>query len=707
MSTLRKFRVGAVLVLLTIAASTLLYLWNPVPLQTLRNAGFDQYQRWQPRAYQSAPVHIIDIDEASLRLYGQWPWPRTRIADLVTKLQQAQAASIAFDIVFAEPDRTSPLAMLRDWNAPAGTSRQLAQLPDHDAVLAQAIRGGKVVLGFALDQEVSSAALPQVKANYVVLGEPPQPYLHAFERALTSIAVLQDAASGNGAITFIPDADGVVRRVPLLVRQGEHQLPTLAAEALRVAQDAPNYLVHSANHAGTGLADVRIGKVQIATTPQGEVWLHYSKPVPSRYIPAWQVLQGKVPPAQLKDAILLVGTSAHGLMDLRFSPVAGAIPGVEMHAQLLEQVLTGNSLNRPGWATSAEVLTIVIAGVLLGVVTLTAGGMLSLITLLSMLALLAGGAWQAYSGAHVLLDPLAPGLALLLIFLVAAVSRHIVVEQHQRWVRQAFSRYVSPNLLNYLIEHPDALVLSARRTQCSFIFTDLAGFTSLMERLDPEQASQRLNTYLDSMIAIAFKHEGTLDRIVGDAVAIMFSAPVTQADHQQRALACALEMHAFAARYLTDLNAQGQEFCATRIGVHSGEVVVGNFGGASLFDYRALGDPVNTASRLEHANKQLGTLICVSEATLAGCHQIAARPIGRLRASGKSQELNIFEPAQMVPDNDAQYRAAYVLMRDQDPGALLAFEQLALEFPQDPLVRLHVWRLRQGRQGDLIVLDEK
>lgn len=704
---LRKFRVGAVLVLLSITASVLLYLRNPLPLQTLRNTGFDQFQRWQPRAYQPVPVRIIDIDEASLRRYGQWPWPRTRIAELVGRLQQAQAASIAFDIVFAEPDRTSPVAMLRDWNAPADTSRQLAQLPDHDAVLAQAMRGGKVVLGFALDQEVSSAQLPQLKANYVVLGAAPQPYLHAFARALASIDVLQDAASGNGAITFIPDADGIVRRVPLLVRQGEHMLPTLAAEALRVAQQAPNYLVRSGSQASTGLSEVRIGQAQIATTPQGEVWLHYSPPVPSRYIPAWQVLEGKVPPALLKNHILLVGTSAHGLMDLRFSPVAGAIPGVEMHAQLLEQILSGSSLSRPGWARSAEVLTIVLAGMLLGFITLSAGGMGSLLALLSMLALLAGGAWQAYSSGQVLLDPLLPGMALLLTFLVAAVSRHIVVEQHQRWVRLAFARYVSPNLLNYLIEHPDALVLSARRTQCSFIFTDLAGFTSLMEKLDPGQAAQRLNTYLDSMIAIAFKHEGTLDRIVGDAVAIMFSAPVTQADHQQRALACALDMHAFAARYLAELNAQGLEFCATRIGVHSGEVVVGNFGGAALFDYRALGDPVNTASRLEHANKQLGTLICVSEATLAGCAHIPARPIGRLRASGKSQELTIFEPAIEAPANDAAYRAAYALMREHAAGALAAFEQLATEYPDDPLVRLHVQRLRQGQQGDLIVLDEK
>jgi adenylate cyclase len=215
------------------------------------------------------------------------------------------------------------------------------------------------------------------------------------------------------------------------------------------------------------------------------------------------------------------------------------------------------------------------------------------------------------------------------------------------------------------------------------------------------------------MIAIAFNHGGTLDRIVGDAVAIMFSAPVVQEDHRLRALSCALEMHAFSTRYAGDLNAKGIAFGQTRIGIHSGEVIVGNFGGSTMFDYRALGDVVNTAARLESVNKHLGTLICLSEATLSGCPGAAVRPVGSLILKGKSQPLSVYEPITAAggtgggPGRDAAYEAAFGLLRQRSPGAGEAFEQLARERPQDPLVSLHLSRLRQGQEGDTLVMEEK
>jgi adenylate cyclase len=257
--------------------------------------------------------------------------------------------------------------------------------------------------------------------------------------------------------------------------------------------------------------------------------------------------------------------------------------------------------------------------------------------------------------------------------------------------------------------NPQALELSGKRQECSFVFTDLAGFTSLMEQMDPAKAVTLLNVYLEQMIAIAFAHDGTLDRIVGDAVAIMFSAPVTQLDHPQRALACALEMQRFAAQHLNGLAQRDIAFCHTRIGVHTGEVIVGNFGGPSHFDYRALGDPVNTAARLEAANKQLGTLICVSQATLAGCPQALARPVGRLLLPGKQLPLMVFEPidASTGAQADLPYQQAYEWMRDGDGRAQPAFERLSSLRPSDALVRLHVDRLRTGGAGDLILLAGK
>ena len=715
---------GLLAPILAVVASALLFLLNPVPIQVLRNAVFDQYQRWQPREAIITPVRIVDIDDESLRRLGQWPWPRTRIAELTTRLQQSNASVIAFDMLFSEPDRTSPKAMLSIWNAPMVIREQLGGLVDHDEAFADAVGQGRVVLGFSLaglkppegamaTPQSNDAPVTLQKARYITVGEAPQPFVHGFGQVTPALPVLEPRAEGYGALTFVPDSDGVVRRVPLLVRVGNTLLPTLATEVLRVAQGAKNVTTRTVPGKGFGLQEVRIGQVVVPTTAQGEVWVHYARPQPERYIPAWKVLAGQAPVAELRAHIVLVGASAQGLMDLRFSPLGETLPGVEIQAQLLEQILTGSGLRRPSWASAIEGSAIVAGGVLSGAVALAFGALVSFGIFAILFAAVWGFAWWSFSTQGLLLDPVLPGLALVLAFVLSSIVRHVSAESRQRWIRQAFSRYVSPNLVEHLIRDPHSLELGGKRQICSFVFTDLAGFTGLMEKMDPSSAVSLLNVYLDRMISIAFAHHGTLDRIVGDAVAIMFSAPVEQADHRQRALACALDMQAFASRYKADLDAKGIEFCQTRIGVHTGEVIVGNFGGKTMFDYRALGDAVNTASRLEGANKQLGTLVCVSQVTLEGCTNAPARPIGQVLLQGKKQPLMVFEPihtSDITPSVTAHlqaYESAFELMRQGNSAALRAFESLAEQDPHDPLVAMHLTRLKAGATDALIVLTQK
>jgi len=687
-----------------------LYLFEPLPLQVLRNAAFDQYQRWEARPYQEAPVRIIDIDDESLARLGQWPWPRTRVADLVDRLQSAEAAAIVFDVIFAEPDRTSPAAMLGTWGNQPGLGAMLNKLPDHDTVLAETIGHGGVVLSHALQH---AAPTPENFARpYVVAekGPSPLPFLHAFDGTVSALPLLQEAAAGNGALTFVPDSDGVIRRIPLLLRMGDEIVPSLVVEALRVSQGASRYTATTSQEAGAGLESVRIGALTIPTTSEGEMWVRYTRDGNARSIPAWKVLAGEVPAESLSGRIMLIGTSAKGLFDLRFSPLGGIIPGVEVHAQALEQIITGDPLIRPNWAPGLEMIVILLGGLLIGFVALSAGALWSAALVALTLAGIGWGGWLAFSRSGLLLDPLIPGIALLGVFILSSLQHHLASERRQRWVKQAFARYVSPNLVAHLVDHPGELELGGSRRECSFIFTDLAGFTSLMEKLDPAEAVALLNTYLDNMIRIAFEHAGTLDRIVGDAVAIMFSAPVAQPDHRQRALRCAEAMHRYASRYAAEANARGVPFGVTRIGIHTGEVTIGNFGGATIFDYRALGDPVNTASRLESVNKQLGTLVCVSEATLSGCRGASARPVGKLVLKGKTEPLMVHEPL-FATDGTASpagaYKIAYDLMAQQDPDAREVFEMLLKQRPDDGLVKFHLGRLASGQSGDLIVFTEK
>jgi len=701
--------------LLGLSLGLLLLVSDPLLLQALRYQVFDQYQRWSPRVYQAQPVRIIDIDEASLQRIGQWPWPRTQVAEMVQRLNEAGAAAIGLDILFVEPDRTSPQAVAQRWPLDPQTRQTLLQLPDHDALLGQALADRHVVLGFSLQRERPARPeerKPALTARFVWVGGGAQPQaLHGFESAVAALEVLERQAAGNGALTFVPDADGVVRRVPLVLRVGDQLVPSLVTETLRVGLDARNVLLRSAEQGRAAVEEVRIGDLTLPTTATGELWLHYTEPVPERYIPAWKLLEGRVDPALLQGHLVLVGSSAQGLMDLRFNSLGRIMPGVEAHAQALEQALGGHFLVRPAWALGLEALLQAIGTVLLVVLAIYARALWAAAAGALLVGAALWGSWWAFSSHGLLFNSVIPVLVWSAAFVVASLAHHFRSEQQQRFIKQAFARYVSPNRVEYLVEHPQDLNLGGQRQTCSFVFTDLAGFTTLMEKIDPGEAVELLNNYLEQMIAIAFKHQGTLDRIIGDAVAIMFSAPVPQPDHPRRALLCALEMHVFSSRYASELQARGVPFGHTRLGVHSGEVIVGNFGGKTIFDYRALGDPVNTAARLESANKHLGTRICVSGHTLADCGDLPARPIGRLLLKGKSQDLAVFEPlCAEVPSAYApldEYQAAYSTLAQQSAQALALFADLALRYPSDPLVRLHHQRLCSGESGERLVLESK
>ncbi len=713
MKTLSLRTLAVVLSLFTVVFGLGLLWLDPQPVQALRHQGFDQFQRWQPRPYEPVGVRVVDLDDESLARLGQWPWPRTRMAELVQALDGLGAAAIGFDVVFAEPDRTSPRAVVDQWALAPDIRESLLRLPDHDAVFAQAMEGRRVVLGFAVEPVSATPTAPPVSPSapyrHVWVGPPVPEALHGFRSAIPALPVLDRAAAGHGALTFVPDGDGVVRRVPLVLRLGDTPVPGLAAELLRVGQGERNHLLASE---GVGLREVRIGAKRIPTNAQGEMWVHYSAPVAQRYVPAWQVLAGVAPREAFEGHLILVGSSAQGLMDLRFNPLGRLMPGVEAHAQALEQVLGGQFLVRPGWARALELLVVVFGGVAVCVLATHTRALVAAGASAALVGAVGWGGWWAFSRQGLLLDVLTPMLMLLLGFGWSSLAHHFWSERQQRWIKAAFARYVSPNLVEHLVEHPGQLELGGRRQTCSFVFTDLAGFTRLMEQTDPARAVALLNGYLDEMIAIAFRHEGTLDRIVGDAVAIVFSAPLAQPDHARRALACALEMHDFATRYANGLQAQGIPFGHTRLGVHTGEVIVGNFGGSTIFDYRALGDPVNTAARLESVNKHLGTRICVSEATLGGCPGAPARPVGRLVLMGKTEPLMVYEPwTPPEPEGHApedRYRAAYAAMSGgAHAEARAMLEALWAEFPGDPLVRLHRERLARGETGDLIVLEAK
>lgn len=721
----RLKRLGLGLSAFSVLLGLALLVLDPLPMQTLRNNLFDQYQRWHPREYVNVPVRIVDIDEETLARHGQWPWPRLLLSTLVETLKEAGAASIGLDVVLAEADRTSPKSMAGLWPQDDALHKALKKLPDHDEVFAGSLQDAGVTVGLVLQSRLDPTRVDQHLRTefqkdlahrpfrYIQAGEGSGRRLHDFDGAITALPAFQKAAAGNGALNFVADSDGIIRRAPLLLGLSGEPVPSLIAESLRVAQGEKNYFLKS-DGKDLGLAEVKVGAFEIPTTSAGEIWIHYARPVENRYLPAWKVLAGAVPRDLLDGHMVLVGSSAQGLMDLRFSPLGGIMPGVEVHAQALEQIVSGHVLKRPGWALVVESIAIAIGGLAIALLSVRATALTAATTAAVLISAVLVGGWLLFLEYGLLLNTITPALIFGMAFVLGSLIHHFVSEREQRWIKAVFSRYVSPNRVNYLVDHPGSMELGGNRQECSFVFTDLANFTALMESIDPGSAVALLNDYLDEMIAIAFRFEGTLDRIVGDAVAIMFSAPVPQSDHRQRALSCALAMDAFAARYAREQNARGIAFGKTRIGIHTGEVIVGNFGGSTIFDYRALGDPVNTASRLESVNKYLGTSICVSEATLAGCPDANVRPVGRLVLKGKTEGLLVFEP--LIAGRQEgyapldEYMAAYKLLHEGGffhGAACRRFDELAGFYPNDPLVVLHQKRLAGGAYGNLMVMSEK
>ena len=686
-----------------------LRLWDPAPLQALRLKAFDVLQQVHPRPKSSAPVAIVDIDDESLAALGQWPWPRTLIADLVDRIGAAGAIAIGFDVVFAEPDRTSPeqiAAYLRDLDPE--TRSRLSAMRSHDAAFAEAIARGNVVLGQSAAPRADQGAV-DVKARKAAIaarGANPRPHLLSFAGMVRNVPVLETAAAGLGMMTNLPERDGVMRLVPTLLRVGDELFPTLSLELLRLAKKQSTVVVVSNE---TGVERLVVGDVGIPADRTGRTWLHFNRHDRDRYVSAKDVLAGRVPDGRLANHIVLVGASAIGLFDIKATPVEEAMPGVEINAQWLESALDRTLLERPYHIVLTEYAAAGLLCLFLALTVPRAGAWITLILGGVGVAALGGAAWYLYLEQRILMDVAYPVAAGVLLYAILVYANYLREEQRRAFVRNAFSQYLSPDLVARIAEDPGQLKLSGETRELTFLFTDLAGFTSFVENTEPEALVELLNVYLDGVCRIVMDHGGTVDKIVGDAVHAMYGAPTEMEDHAVRAVASARAIDTFARRFREDRMAAGQPIGVTRIGVNTGTVAVGNFGGASRFDYTAHGDAINTAARLEGANKYLGTLVCISESTMAQCPDSPVRPIGVLMLQGRSTGLATFEPLSddASPEATRAYCEAYEGMKQGDPSAQKVFRKLTDSMPDDPLCALHARRLADGETGDVVVMAGK
>lgn len=663
MPSARRLHLLVGLVLLVLLAG--IRLADPGFAREVRALYFDQLQRAFPRQTLDLPVRIIDIDEASLAQLGQWPWPRDRMAEMVYRLHDLGAAAIAFDVIFAEADRLSPARLMENPDIARLLPADLARLPDHDDDFAAAMRGRGVVLGTA---EVASGgvAAPARLPGMVEVGLSPGTGL-PLARSLTPIVpVLAEASAGIGSISTSPiGSPTVIRKVPLVWRTEGGMLPTLALEALRVALGASTYvLVGSSSE--TGLArTLRLGDFEIPVTPEGELLLYYRPDSRAIFVPAHALLAD--PPDRnlqemLEGTIVLIGTSAPGLLDIRTTALGEAVPGVSIHAQLLEQVLTGDYLRRPAVFDALEVLGLAVFGLFLIGMMATLGPTASLLAGTGFAGLVLGTSLYGFLAHAALIDATFTMAGGLVLFTVMLVLRFFFADRERRQIRRSFSQYVSGDVLDKIERSGHRLELGGDMQTVTVMFADIRNFTARSERMTPTALVAMLNELFTDLGDAILSEQGTIDKFIGDGLMAFWNAPLQVPDHRLRACRGALGMRAalkaFNARKAWD---EG-EAVAMAIGISSGPACVGNIGSRSRFNYSVIGDMVNAAARCENACRHVAHDILLTEmiATDPAVADLALLPAGALELKGKAERL-----------------ATFILVGDADLAATPEFRALA------------------------------
>ncbi|MBW1988558.1 MAG: adenylate/guanylate cyclase domain-containing protein [Deltaproteobacteria bacterium] len=676
-------------------------------------------------------VALVVIDEKSIAEQGKWVWPRSKMAKLITAISDAGAACVGLDVGFLEPDDNAAgkvVSRVRKLLAREGVNsrrieRGLAALEkagDHDAALAGAIKNSKcpVVLGYffqlsaeglgELHQKAKEENLKNARASlYNTVRRSPGArdagLIPAFapESNVTPIAQATDFA---GFFNMVPDRDGTVRRLPMVLAcEGGMYAPlslkTLQAYLRRQNPDARENL-HLVLDA-FGVSEVRVGSRDIPVDEHGRLLINYmGGPKTFPHVSATDLLEGRKllvdkgmgkAEISLKDKIVLVGATAVGIYDLRVTPFSEIYPGLEIHANVVDNILSRRFLRQPNWVRLLDLFAIfavsAILGGLLPRLNIYTGGLMSL-------GLFAGylGAGQYLFAKGAVVNLVYPLAALLVMYVSTTLYKYLTEEREKRFLRGAFSTYLAPSVVDQILKSPDKLALGGEKRVITAFFSDVQGFTSISQKLDPEELVELLNEFLTEMTDIILQNEGTVDKYEGDAIIAFFGAPVEMPDHAARACVACVQMQ----KRLVDLRAkfaaEGRPLLHMRIGMDTGFAVVGNMGSSLRMDYTMMGDMVNTAARLEGVNKAYGTYTMVSMATYQQAKdQVFGRELDAVNVVGRDEPVRVVEILDLageVPGNllalAENYEKALAAYRNRDfAGALKRFEAILETEPND------------------------
>lgn len=708
----------ASLTLGTICLVVLLFLSGTAILDTVEFKTYDLRLQSRGPVRPSPAIVLALIDEKSLHTEGRWPWPRSKLAALVDILSQDGARVIGFDIGFLEPDENSQLALIEQVRQQV-TALGLQAPPlldfldarqqgaDNDRALANAIKNSAaaVVLGYffhlgardvnyELTTEDIERRLHQIHTSKYPLvtstGQPGRTPLRAYAPE-SSLPILTEVAAGSGYFSLQSDADGVVRTMPLVLQSGADLFQPLAVAMAWHYLGKPALTVHVDAYGVEGIA---IGERFLATDARGQLLINYLGPPKTfTHISVSDILHGQVAKGTFTDKLVLVGVTATGIYDMRSTPFSPVYPGVEIHATVIDNILTQNVMTRPLWLNLCDVGIILVLGVCLGIALPRLGAIAGLACAVGLsLAYLTLARWLFVSSG-VWLNIVYPLLTLVLTYTVLTVHAYVTTERRRQHLKGAFEHYVSPDIVNEIIQYPEKLNLGGERRVLTVLFSDIQNFTGIAEQMDPSALVELLNVYLTAMTNLVLRYHGTLDKYIGDAIMAFYGAPIEHAEHPLLACYTAIDMLAELDRLRAVWAEQKLPQIRMRIGIHMGEVVVGNMGSDKHFDYTVTGDSVNLASRLEGLNKAYGTSVLLTETIAARVDQACLfREIDMVQVVGREQPVRIYtllaRVGTVLPDLQMQAFSAYAVgleaYRQQCwDTAAVHFQQALTLWPQD------------------------
>ncbi len=635
----------------------LIHIWQPSVLGNLGNLVFDSYQRIWPRPYEAAPVRVVDIDDETIRRLGQWPWPRTDTARLTQALADAGAGAIAFDVVFSEPDRTSParaVEILRSNPQARGDYSEIAALPDHDVLFGQTMASAPTVAGYFMTLSPNKVR-PFEPAGVVVSGTPPMSVLPAFTGSIPTLPSIAEKAAGAGFVNVLNSRDGIIRNAPLVARIDERIVPSLSLEALRVAQQAGAIMVKSSDASGQmsggqmSVVAVKVGQFEVPTTQDGALWMHYTEDRPERVVPAWKILTGALSDDEMRRLfeghVVFVGAGAVGLRDLVSTPLRERELGVNVHAQAAEQMILGKFLSRPDWALGVERMLLLLVGLALAILAPTLGALRSGVIAALSLAGIVAGSWVSFRYGGLLLEPTIPVLTIALVYTMVTSFSFYREERSRAYIRRAFDRYLSPELVERIARDPGQLELGGEERDMTVLFSDIRSFSRISEKMAPQELINFLIELLTPLTEVLLARKATIDKYIGDAVLAFWNAPLDDPDQYRNAAHGALDM----IDSMKEMNARKSGLVgpwpgdiAIGIGVNAGRCCVGNMGSRQRLSYSLIGDAVNLASRLEGLTKVYGVPILMGATLAKEIPEFGQLEVDQVRVVGRDAPERIF-----------------------------------------------------------------